>query len=237
MGAVGNPRRSIQPLGSIKDVSSMKRIAILSDIHGNILALEKVVQDIEQRDVDLVVNLGDHLSGPLWPKETSEYLKQQTWLQICGNHERQLLTEPPDKLGQSDLYAYQHLNADDLDWLSNLAPFVEIDTEVTIFHGSPTDDLVYLLETIEYGRARLATGAEISERLGKTNSPVILCGHSHIPRVIETPDGQLIVNPGSVGLPAYDDIRPEPHIMETGSPHARYAIIEKNAGNWANPFP
>ena len=210
----------------------MKKIAVLSDIHGNILALEKVVQDIEQRNIDLVVNLGDHLSGPLWPKETIDYLKQQTWIQIRGNHERQLITQNHNELGLSDLYAFQNLNGDDLDWLRTLSPFIDVDNEISIFHGSPTDDLTYLLETIENGRTRLATHDETTERINRTTSPVILCGHSHIPRVIEIKECQLVVNPGSVGLPAYDDIDPEPHIMETGSPHARYAIIEKNNDRW-----
>jgi putative phosphoesterase len=210
----------------------MKRIAVLSDIHGNILALEKVVQDLEQRDIDLIVNLGDHLSGPLWPKETVDFLKQQTWIQIRGNHERQLITQNPKELGLSDLYAYQILNSDDLNWLRTLSPFVEIDKEISIFHGSPKNDLTYLLETIENGRPRLATSAEVTERINGIKSPVILCGHSHIPRVIGTKEGQLIVNPGSVGLPAYDDTKPEPHRMETGSPHARYAIIQEDDGRW-----
>ena len=56
----------------------MKTIAAISDIHGNILALEAVVRDIARRHVDTVVNLGDHLSGPLWPKETIQFLMQTT---------------------------------------------------------------------------------------------------------------------------------------------------------------
>ncbi len=209
----------------------MKRIAVLSDIHGNILALEEVVKDIEQRDVDLVVNLGDHLSGPLWPKETIDFLKKQPWIQIMGNHERQLSTQPPEKLGPSDLFAYQNLNDDDLLWLKNLPAFIELDQEIAIFHGSPENDLTYLLETIENGKTRLATGDEIAKRLGEIKFPLLLCGHTHISRVVKR-EGQLIVNPGSIGLPAYDDINPEPHVMETGSPHARYAVIEKRDGNW-----
>ena len=55
----------------------MQKIAILSDIHGNIPALEKVVDDINARRVDCVFNLGDHVSGPLWPKETIQYLMKQ----------------------------------------------------------------------------------------------------------------------------------------------------------------
>lgn len=48
----------------------LKRMAVLSDIHGNMMALEAVVVDIKKRQVDGILNLGDHLSGPLWPRET-----------------------------------------------------------------------------------------------------------------------------------------------------------------------
>jgi diadenosine tetraphosphatase ApaH/serine/threonine PP2A family protein phosphatase len=61
---------------------------------------------------------------------------------------------------------------------------------------------------------------------------VILCGHTHIPHVVVIEDGPLIVNPGSVGLPAYDDTRPYPHKVETGSPHARYAMLTQADGAW-----
>ena len=54
-----------------------------------------------------------------------------------------------------------------------------------------------------------------------------------MPRSVRTPKGQLIVNPGSVGLPAYDATRPEPHVMETGSPDARYAIVEGEGRTWS----
>ena len=85
----------------------MKKIAIISDIHGNILALKAVVEDINRRNIDRVINLGDHISGPLWPKETIEYLMLQDWIQIKGNHDRQLLEQSPYEHGASDKYAYQ----------------------------------------------------------------------------------------------------------------------------------
>jgi hypothetical protein len=50
--------------------------------------------------------------------------------------------------------------------------------------------------------------------------------------VVRSTRGQLLVNPGSVGLPAYDDIHPVPHVVEVGSPDARYAVVERVAGNW-----
>ena len=210
----------------------MNKIAIISDIHGNLIALEQVVADIKRRDVDLVVNLGDHISGPLWPKETLEYLKDQDWIQIRGNHERQLLTQASEKLSASDQYARQALETDDLKWLRSLPARTEIDTDIVLCHGSPSDDKQYLLETIANGHARLASPDEIEVRIGNESASIILCGHTHIPRVVAISDNQLVVNPGSVGLPAYDDVEPEPHVMETGSPHARYAILERYAGEW-----
>lgn len=62
------------------------RIAIVSDIHGNLPALEAVAGDFARRGVDLVVNLGDSLSGPLLPLETARFLMAQDWRQLAGNH-------------------------------------------------------------------------------------------------------------------------------------------------------
>src|SRR5690606_18348630 len=72
----------------------MTRIAVLSDIHGNLPALEAVVADAEARGCTAFANLGDILSGPLWPFETAEYLMARQWPTIAGNHERQVLTDP-----------------------------------------------------------------------------------------------------------------------------------------------
>lgn len=210
----------------------MEKIAILSDIHGNIPALEAVVGDFERRGVESVINLGDNISGPLWPKETIEYLMKQNWIQILGNHDRYLFDLNPANLSPSDSYAFPLLSDNELEWLKTLQPILKLPDEFLLFHGTPLDDNSYLLETVEDGRARLATPDEIVQRLGKIDSSLILCGHSHIPRVVELPENILIVNPGSVGLPAYDDVLPEYHVMETGSPHARYAILEGAKGNW-----
>jgi len=72
----------------------MARIAILSDIHGNLPALEAVVADAETRGCTQFLNLGDILSGPLWPAETADWLMPRGWPTIAGNHERQVLTLP-----------------------------------------------------------------------------------------------------------------------------------------------
>lgn len=210
----------------------MQRIALLSDIHGNLAALEAVVADLKTRQVDTVFNLGDHVSGPLWPKETIQFLMKQNWIQIKGNHERQLLTQKPEKQGLSDRYAFQALNQTELDWLASLPASTRVQEEFLLVHATPLSDLIYLLETVECGHVRLASRAEIADRLGETRASIILCGHTHVPRVVKVTDECLIVNPGSVGLPAYSDDTPEPHVVETGSPHARYAILEQIDGHW-----
>jgi len=211
----------------------MQKIALLSDIHGNLPALEQVVADIQRRGLERVFNLGDHVSGPLWPNETAQFLMAQDWVQILGNHDRQLVSQNPAQHGPSDRYAFQHLNETELNWLRCLPTSLELEHQLLVFHGSPSNDATYLLETIEHGRLRLAAPAEIEDRLGGTRLPILLCGHTHTPRVVVLADHTLIVNPGSVGLPAYyDDDFSKPHVVETGSPHARYAILEKRNGSW-----
>jgi len=74
--------------------------------------------------------------------------------------------------------------------------------------------------------------SELLEALEGWPQQVILCGHDHLPRTLRLPGGRLIVNPGSVGLPAYSDDKPFPHVMESGSPHARYAIMTKAPAGW-----
>ncbi len=70
------------------------------------------------------------------------------------------------------------------------------------------------------------------DELAGVTAQVMVCGHSHMPRVVELPDGPLLVNVGSVGLPAYADELPIPHKMESGTPHAKYAVLEVTTGTW-----
>ena len=74
-----------------------------------------------------------------------------------------------------------------------------------MFHGTPGRDNVYLLESVQAGGAVVQASAEaITARLGAVRQTLLLCGHTHIPRVVAA-GGKLIVNPGSVGLQAYAD--------------------------------
>jgi hypothetical protein len=68
----------------------------------------------------MVVNLGDSLSGPLLPLQTARFLMAQDWLQLAGNHERQILN--PHQRGESDVYAHAQLGEAELAWLATLPP-------------------------------------------------------------------------------------------------------------------
>lgn len=208
------------------------RIAVLSDIHGNLAALEAVVADIRRRGADVIVNLGDALSGPLLPRETAQYLIASGWTHLAGNHERQVLSPPAAGDDPSDIHARGRLTEAERRWIAGLPHCRPFDEEILLCHGTPRQDNECLLETIAPERLRLATAREIDERLGQTRATVVLCGHTHVPRIARGPLGQLLVNPGSVGQPAWDDEAPVYHAVENGAPDARYAIVERRAARW-----
>jgi hypothetical protein len=74
------------------------RIAVIADVHGNAPALEAVRADIARRNVERIVNLGDCVSGPLWPRETVEALITAQWPTVRGNHDRCVGEDPPEPL-------------------------------------------------------------------------------------------------------------------------------------------
>lgn len=208
------------------------RIAFVSDIHGNLAALEAVAADIARRGADRVVNLGDNLSGPLLPRETAQWLMASDWLSLAGNHERQVLQLRPGHGGASDQYAHAQLTEAEFTWMRSLTHTLRLDEDMLLCHGSPRSDHEYLLETLDGHTVCAATPAEIDERLSGQYAPLIACGHTHVPRQVRLGAGVLLVNPGSVGLQAYSDDHPVAHKVENGTPDACYAIAERTAQGW-----
>jgi putative phosphoesterase len=205
------------------------RLAVLADIHGNLAALEAVIADLAQRAPDEVVNLGDCVSGPLWPAETCERLMALNWPTVRGNHDRWLAAMSPDVMGPSDRFARERLGDDHLLWLGALPATLRLAPDILLCHGTPESDLAYLLDRVGDGRLLPAALEVVAERLGGSRTDLILCGHSHQPRAVRLPEeagNGLVLNPGSVGCPAYaDPDADEPHVSETGSPQARYALL------------
>lgn len=217
------------------------RIAVVSDIHGNLPALEAVHAAITAAGVDVIVNLGDIASGPLWPAETVDWLMARDWPTIAGNHERQVLATDRAGMSASDAFAAARLNETQRAWLAAQPPTLRLNDQVWCCHGTPTSDLHYLMETVTPTHVRgsdpglrAANAAELAERLGDwTRGPeLVLCGHTHVAHIAQVPGGPLVVNPGSVGLQGYDDDHPWPHVVQAGSPHARWALIERGTGGW-----
>lgn len=213
----------------MNDVSLPRRIAVLADIHGNVLALEAVLADLGRRGgADLIVNLGDCVSGPLWPRETIERLLPLAWPTVRGNHDRRSALDPLDEMGPSDRFAYDRLTEAQRDWLAALPIQATPEPTIVAFHARPDHDERYLTENIVDGRVVRAEPATIARRLEGLDPAfrLLLCGHSHRPELIELPGGPIVFNPGSVGCPAYFDPTEPAHRSEQGSPHARYGLVE-----------
>src|SRR5688500_343991 len=160
------------------------RIAVISDIHGNLDALRAVLEDVRGRGCDAIVDLGDIVSGPLWPAETAELLMRTTAFTIRGNHERQLLDPDIDVMGASDAYARRSLDAVQLEWIAALPATLRLDGDVLLCHGTPDSDMDYLLERVDDDGVRAAREDEVAAMLGSTDAQVVLCGHTHVPRAV-----------------------------------------------------
>lgn len=216
----------------------MKRIAVLSDIHSNAYALQAVLADAKTKKVDRFINLGDIFYGPILPKKTYELLQTVNFLTVSGNQDRQVYESTEEEIQENPTMhlVREELNESILNWIKKLPDKAVIEETFFLCHGAPDDDMRYLLEDVADGIPKIKNESDILDLLAEVDYPVILCGHSHIPRVVSLSTGQLIINPGSVGLPAYEDDLPVKHRMENFTSHASYAIIEKKEQGWNAEF-
>jgi len=208
------------------------RIAVLSDIHGNAWALDAVLDEMAHVHVDRVLNLGDCFFGPLDPKGTHERLLSRGWPTVRGNQDRALLDGADNPTAR---FTLAEIGSEGVAWLTLQTHPTISQGAILACHGDLEHDDVTLVERIEPGRVRAATDAELTESLAGADAgaEVVLCGHSHRPGAVSLSDGRLVVNPGSVGLPAYTADAPHAHAMESGTPHARWALLErKRRGAW-----
>ncbi|WP_017632902.1 metallophosphoesterase family protein [Vibrio sp. 624788] len=207
----------------------MEKYAVLSDIHSNVCALKAVVEDARSKGVTKFVNLGDIFYGPLAPRETYDYLCGLDAITISGNQDRQIYQSSASEVASNPTMQFilDELGEAPLEWMRALPFDLEITDEIYACHGTPDDDLIYLLEDVTSGHASVRTEVEIRGLLGQVSSKIILCGHTHTPRCVELSTGQIVINPGSVGLQAYADDEPIPHIMQNYTPRASYVILEK----------
>ncbi len=201
--------------------------AILADIHGNSWALDAVLADLRRRSVGTIINLGDCFYGPLDPAGTAERLAALNAFTVRGNQDRALLelTIPPP--GSTMEFVRSQLMPH-LAWLEALPSTMTIERQLFLCHGTPHSDEEYLLEEVTPAGVFLRSPDSLREKVSALDCEVILCAHSHVARTVWAA-GRLVLNPGSVGLPAYTDDAPFPHAMEAGSPHARYALLSRGS--------
>ncbi|WP_162048016.1 metallophosphoesterase family protein [Vibrio taketomensis] len=217
----------------------MIRLAILSDIHSNSFALQAVIEHARNEGVSQFVNLGDILYGPIAPRATYDLLRPLNVTTICGNQDRQIFQATESELNTNPTLQFilDDLGNEPQQWMQKLPFDYQITPQIYACHGTPIDDLTYLLEDTQSGYPQLRADREIIRLLAGNTSPIVLCGHTHIPRCVELSTGQIVINPGSVGLPAYADEEPHYHQMETYSSHASYAILmQTQIGQWHVAF-
>lgn len=209
------------------------RFAAIADIHGNCTALEAVLADIVALGVSEVVNLGDHVSGPLEARRTADLLMDYEIPSIRGDQDRRLV-ELDETSQRGD---YRQLERKHLDWLAGLPPTMIFHHDVFLCHATPRSDADYWLESVTNDAVVHARSIdEVEAEAAGITASLILCGHSHLPRIVRLRDGRTIVNPGSVGCPGYRHDRPVPHTVSTGTPDACYAILERVSRGWSVTF-
>ncbi len=151
---------------------------------------------------------------------------------ISGNKDRDILENLHKPTQDKTLeQVKKNLDKRSIDWLKSLPSTQTIDELIFACHGTPESDSRYLLEEVTKNGVFVFKDEELIEKTAHIKEPVILCGHSHVNRVVRLSNGKLILNPGSVGLPAYlgnDQFR---FAMESMTPHAKYALIyiDKNS--------
>ncbi|OEV03138.1 metallophosphoesterase family protein [Streptomyces oceani] len=184
-------------------VQTVERVAVLSDIHGVLPALEALLDEPEVRDADRIVLAGDLAAGPL-PVETLDLLAElgewAVWLR--GNADRELVeyrhaerTDIPDPIAP---WAADQLRPDQVRLLAELPATVELGItglgRVLFCHATPRADeeLVLVDSSVERWAQVLA---QVPDEVA-----AVVCGHTHMPYARLT-HGRLAVNPGSVGMP------------------------------------
>jgi putative phosphoesterase len=172
------------------------RVAVVSDVHGNAVALEAVLDDSSFGTADLVVFGGDLSWGPL-PEETLRLVAEIELpaLFVRGNAERALL-QPADDASERTRWLLERHSPEELAFLATFAERISVDVEglgpVCFCHGSPRSDEELVTPETPEARVRAMT-AEISER-------VLVSAHTHL-QFDRRVAGLRSINPGSVGMP------------------------------------
>jgi putative phosphoesterase len=186
------------------------RIAIVSDVHGNLIALEAVLDDLERQRPDLVVHGGDlAFNGPR-PAECVERIRQLGWPGVRGNMDEALTTHRGRH--PSIDWTREQLGEEPNRWLQDLALEWRHDEELALVHAVPGD----LWKAV----ARDADDAQLRAVYGPLGARLAVYGHIHKPYVRDLGD-LTVANTGSVGLPFDGDPRASYLLVSEGRPEIR----------------
>jgi len=204
------------------------KLALISDIHSNAPALKAVLADIDSHSIDRFVILGDQFGYYPWAVEVWEMLKPLLAQSICirGNHDLWVAAKEDEnvsalyyQVARGNALALHRYAPEALEWLRSLsshASFEDGIRKISLVHGTPADPV----------NGRLYPNfTEEKEWFPKRNE-MLFFGHTHYPVVWRSPDGGLLVNPGSVGQPRDGDPRPAWALVDTESAEVRFFRID-----------
>jgi putative phosphoesterase len=182
------------------------RLAIISDIHGNLVALESVLPKI--KDADRVICLGDvAATGPL-PRETIALIRKARWPCVMGNTDERLASSTPEDFKRSgmpenerlrlvalDEWTMTKVSSSDRRFLAGFKPTIELHdgrNSILCYHGSPRSNTEQILST--------TPDSDLAKILTAKGVDVFAGGHTHA-QMIRKFGNSIIINPGSIGLP------------------------------------
>jgi putative phosphoesterase len=179
------------------------RVGVISDVHGNKVALDAVLSAMP--DVDALVNAGDVVGYNPWPAACVAEVRERGVPTVMGNHDRAVASGTAFRFNSMAAagveYAREHLDEDALDWLGSLPEQrVECGGRVKLVHGHPDDPDRYTYPD-EFGPGMLG------------DEEVLVLGHTHAQGYRAFDEG-IVMNPGSVGQPRDGDHR------------AAYAVVD-----------
>lgn len=207
------------------------RVALISNIHGNLISLDAVPADIEREKADELVCLGDVATLGPQPRATVDRLRELDCHFIMGNHDVDVRDIPgtwrrddhPPFIKEAIEWCAQELTQEQLVFIGSFQPTLELAldeaTKLLCFHGSPQSTTDVILPTTPTD--------ELDAHLVGHRAAVLAGGHTHV-QMLRRHKGLLLVNSGSVGIPM--DQRPPPE-MPVLYPWAEYAIVSVQNGN------
>jgi putative phosphoesterase len=194
------------------------KIAIISDIHGNKIALEAVLKDVEVEKADHIIILGDIITDfPQNTKEIIKVVKSVTDFVIKGNREITINNNMEDgkskKQFLSTYLTYNELSSNELNYINSLPEQLSLifneNFSLRCVHGSPFSAFEHIIENNDI---------ENIKTLNKIDEKILLCGHTH-KQWFNKLDNKIIINPGSVG------------INFSGNRSAQYVLLEDKNDN------